>query len=94
MSGLQQFPLPPQPKAKSSSEGSKNFYSKISLQKKGVRLIKPQTHDPVLRTEPRALPVVGRHPATVPHPQPVLDSYAVMDEHDYEEVLEHFQKTI
>ncbi|KFO37675.1 Protein THEMIS2 [Fukomys damarensis] len=59
-----QSPLLPKPKAKTLAEASKNVYSKISPQRKGLWAMKPQTQDPD------------------------------MDEHDYEEVLECFQKTI
>ncbi|XP_021118819.1 protein THEMIS2 isoform X2 [Heterocephalus glaber] len=92
--GLHQSPLPPKPKAKTLPEVSKNLYGKISPQKKVLRAMKPQTQDPVLGIESRAPLLVGRHPNNVPHPHSVLDPHADMAEHDYEDVLERFQKTI
>ncbi|XP_013375066.1 PREDICTED: protein THEMIS2 isoform X2 [Chinchilla lanigera] len=91
--GLQQSPLPPTPKEKTLPEASKNLYRKITS-KKGLRATKAQTQDPVLRVEPRGSPMAGRHPAAAPHPWPGLGPDKNMDDHDYEEVAEHFRKTI
>lgn len=42
----------------------------------------------------RASSVLGKHATTQLQPQADLDSFAGMCEHDYEEILEHFQKTL
>ncbi|XP_023558869.1 protein THEMIS2 isoform X2 [Octodon degus] len=90
---LQKSPLPPIPKEKTLPDASKNVYKKISL-KMGLRAIKAQTQDPGV--EPRGSPMAERHhaPAREPNPWPGLGLYEDMDDHDYEEVVEHFRKTI
>ncbi|KAM5248629.1 protein THEMIS2 [Ctenodactylus gundi] len=89
---LQQAPLPPIPKANTFPEVSQDLYTKIPTHKKGLRPAKVPAADPVLAIEPRASPVVGRFFTTKPRSWLVPELKE--DYHDYEEIPEHFQKTI
>ncbi|KAM4872292.1 protein THEMIS2 [Thomomys bottae] len=93
----QQTPALPKPKAKTLQDFSKDkssLYSRIDSFSSKSLPTKPSSHSRVMMMEPKASSVPRRHCTSELEPAPYQDSFLDEDDHDYEEVVEHFQKTI